>query len=59
MVDLAVRPHVGVPAIGVLDIPVEILLPATRMGVGDPLIAGIVQVTALRAAGRVLEPVSA
>ena len=48
MVDLAVRPDIGMATIGMLDIPMEVVRIATRRRrMREPLIPLIVQVTVL------------
>jgi hypothetical protein len=47
------------PAIRMLNVPVKILLSTTGRRVRHPLVIGIIQVTALGTAGRILQPVAA
>jgi len=57
MMDLSVRPHVGMPAVRVLNIPMEIFLPPAGRRVGTPLVALGIQIATLGAARWVLQPI--
>jgi hypothetical protein len=54
MMDLPIGTDVGVTAIGVLDVPVEVLLRAAWTGCGDPLIIVHIAIPLVFATRRVL-----
>lgn len=60
VMDLAIGPHVGMPAIGMLHVPTEFLqVAARRRGMGDPFIPVGVKISILRPPWWPLQPIPA
>jgi hypothetical protein len=51
--DLPIRPDVGMRAVRVFHIPVEVFLPTARRRMRNPLIAVVIEVAPLRAPRRI------
>ena len=59
MVDFSIGTHIGMSAIGMLNIPMEIFFSSTRTRIGIPLVPVRVHIPAVLAAPRIGQPIAA